>query len=72
MRGGTLHGVDVGVLVTVGGGEVFVGVAVKVGTEIVAGSPTTRATRNFSTKPSRRAVSLICGTQELIMGEMMG
>ncbi len=54
--GGTLHGVveGVGVCVEVGV-EVAVadGVGVKVSTAIVAGKPTTRATRNCSTMPSR-------------------
>jgi hypothetical protein len=79
--GGTLQGVIVGVGVSVGSGVVvFVGVkvgvgvvvGVNVGTEIVAGSPITRDTRNISTIPSRLAVSRICGNHELIIGAIMG
>jgi hypothetical protein len=62
-------GVSVGVLEAVGVGEL---VGVKVGTEMVAGRPTTRETRNCSTMTSRRAVRCSDGHQLLRMGAMSG
>ena len=81
INGGTLQGVCVDVGVCVGGGVVVgvavdVGVAVfvgvNVGTEIVAGRPTTRATRYCSTMPSRFAVSRSFGIHELMIGLIIG
>ncbi len=59
----------VGVVVIV---AVWVTVAVKVGMEMVAGRPTTRATRNCSTMPSRLAVRWIFGQVELRIGAISG
>ncbi len=51
---------------------VYVCVGVNVGTAIVAGRPTTRATRNCSTIPSRRAVMCRCDHQTLRIGVISG
>ena len=67
--------VSVGVAVADGTGvSVLVGVmvAVKVGMAMVAGRPTTRATRNCSTMPSRLAVRCSTGNHWLRTGTISG